>query len=71
MDSYKPSARLTPTAGMRVTWNTNVVDDQGLFARPAGSFLDMQHSNAQPLNQAILTPTLRCRAMWTPRCLAQ
>ncbi|WP_348268072.1 TonB-dependent receptor [Edaphobacter paludis] len=55
MDSYKPSARLTLTAGMRVTWNTNVVNDQGLFARSAGSFLDMQHSNAQPLNQAILT----------------
>ncbi len=55
MDSYKPSAKLTLTAGMRVTWNTNVVNDQGLFARPAGSFLDMQHSNAQPLNRAILT----------------
>jgi hypothetical protein len=55
MDSYKPSAKLTLTAGMRVTWNTNVVNAQGLFARPAGSFLDMQHSNAQPLNQTILT----------------
>ncbi len=55
MDSYKPSARVTLTAGMRVTWNTNVVNDQALFARPTGSFLDMQHSNVQPLNQAILT----------------
>ncbi len=55
MDSYKPSAKLTFTAGTRVTWNTNVVNNQGLFARPAGSFLDMQHSNAQPLNQAILS----------------
>ena len=55
MDTYKPFARLTMTAGLRVTWNTNVVNDQGLFARPAGSFLDMQHSNAQPLNQTILT----------------
>lgn len=55
MDSYKPSEKLTLTAGMRVTWNTNVVNDQGRFARPAGSFLDMQHSNAEPLNQAILT----------------
>ncbi len=55
MDSYKPSEKLTLTAGMRVTWNTNVVNDQGWFARPAGSFLDMQHSNAEPLNQAILT----------------
>jgi hypothetical protein len=55
MDSYKPSAKLTLTAGMRVTWNTNVVNEQGLFARPGGSFLDMQHSNSQPLNVAILT----------------
>ncbi len=55
MDSYKASEKLTLTAGMRVTWNTNVVNHQGLFARPAGSFVDMQHSNAQPLNQAILT----------------
>ena len=55
MDSYKPSAKLTFTAGMRVTWNTNVVNDNGLFARPAGSFLDMQHSNVEPLNQAILS----------------
>jgi len=55
MDSYKPSAKLTVTAGMRVTWNTNVVSNQSLLARPAGSFLDMQHSNEQPLNQAILT----------------
>jgi hypothetical protein len=55
MDSYRASAKLTLTAGMRVTWNTNVVNDQGLFARPPGSFLDMLHSNAQPLNQAILS----------------
>ncbi len=55
MDSYKPSATLTMTAGVRVTWNTNVVNDQGLFARPRGSFLDMGHSNAQPLKEAILT----------------
>ena len=55
MDSYKPSANVTLTAGMRVTWNTNVVNDEGLFARPAGSFLDLTHSNAHPLNQAILT----------------
>ncbi len=55
MDTYKPSARLTLTEGIRITWNTNVVNDQGLFARPAGSFLDLQHSNAQSLNQAIET----------------
>ena len=55
MDSYKPTAKLTLTVGMRVTWNTNVVNDQGLFARPSGSFLGMNHSTAQPLNQAILS----------------
>jgi hypothetical protein len=55
MDSYKPSPKLSFTAGMRITWNTNVVNDQGLFARPAGSFLDMQHNKAQSLNQTILS----------------
>ncbi len=55
MDSYKPTSHLSLTAGMRVTWNTNVVNDQGLFARPRGSFYDMDHSRNQPLNQAILT----------------
>jgi hypothetical protein len=55
MDTWKPSSRLTFTEGVRATWNTNVVNDQGLFARPAGSFLDLAHSNAQPLDQAIQT----------------
>lgn len=55
MDTYKPVARLTLTAGIRVTWNTNPVNQQGLFARPAGSFLDMTHRIDQPLNQVILT----------------
>lgn len=53
MDAYKPTARLVLTAGVRATWNTNPVNEQGLFARPAGSFLDMQHDNSQPLNEAI------------------
>ncbi len=55
MDSYKPSAKLTLTAGLRATWNTNVANDQNLFARPAGSFLDLQHANTLPLNEAILS----------------
>ncbi|HZD51051.1 MAG TPA: carboxypeptidase regulatory-like domain-containing protein, partial [Silvibacterium sp.] len=55
MDTYKPTARLTLTAGMRVTWNTNPVNQQRLFARPAGSFLDAPHQIDQPLNQVILT----------------
>ena len=55
MDTYKPVAKLTLTAGIRVTWNTNPVNQQGLFARPAGSFLDMSHHIGQPLNQVILS----------------
>jgi len=55
MDTWKPSAGLTLTAGVRVTWNTNPVNQQRLFARPAGSFLDLSHDIAQPLDQAIQT----------------
>jgi hypothetical protein len=55
MDAYKPTAKLTLTAGLRVTWNTNPVNQQGLFARPTGSFLDMEHDLDQPLNQVIQT----------------
>jgi hypothetical protein len=53
MDTYKASSRWTLITGMRVTWNTDPVNQHGLFARPAGSFLDMSHDIAQPLNQAI------------------
>ena len=53
MDTFKPVARATLTAGMRATWDTNPVNQQRLFARPAGSFLDLSHDAAQPLNQAI------------------
>ena len=55
MDTWKPSSRLTLTGGIRITWNTNVINEQGLFARPSGSFLDLQHSNSQPLKQLIET----------------
>ena len=55
MDTYKPLAKLTLTAGIRVTWNTNPRNQQGLFARPAGSFLDLSHRISQPLNQVIET----------------
>jgi hypothetical protein len=75
MDTYKPTRRVTLTAGMRATWNTNPVNHQSLFARPAGSFLDMSHNIAQPLDQAIqtsvrglfqATPLL----VWQPRASA-
>jgi hypothetical protein len=55
MDSYKPSARITLTAGVRATWNTDPVNQQRLFARPAGSFLELSHLVSQPLNQVIQT----------------
>ena len=55
MDTWKPSSRWTATAGLRTTWNTDPVNQHGLFARPAGSFLDMSHDMAQPLSQAIQT----------------
>ena len=55
MDTYKPAPKATITYGMRVSWNTNETNQQGLFARPAGSFLDMSHDTNQPLNRVILT----------------
>jgi hypothetical protein len=55
MDTFKAGQRWTLVAGLRATWNTNPVNQHGLFARPAGSFLDMEHSADQPLNQAIQT----------------
>jgi hypothetical protein len=55
MDTFKASQRWTLMAGLRVTWNTNPVNQHGLFARPAGSFLNMPHGITQPLNQAIQT----------------
>jgi len=55
MDTYKPNARTTLIAGLRATWNTDPVNRQHLFARPAGSFLDMPHDANQPLNQVIQT----------------
>ena len=55
MDTFKASQRWTLTAGLRVTWNTNPVNQQGLFARPKGSFLNLNHEVNQPLDQAIQT----------------
>jgi len=55
MDMYKPMPKATITYGMRVSWNTNETNQQGLFARPAGSFLEMSHDSNQPLNRVILT----------------
>ena len=55
MDTWQPSPKTTLTAGMRVSWNTNEANQQGLFARPAGSFLDMPHDINQPLDQVIRT----------------
>jgi hypothetical protein len=54
MDTYKPTAKMTLTYGMRVTWNTNITSPQALFSRMAGSFLDAPHATDQPLNQVVL-----------------
>jgi hypothetical protein len=72
MDTHKPTRHLTITAGVRATWNTNPVNQHRLFARPAGSFLNLDHDANQPLDQAIetgvrslfpATPVL----VWQPR----
>jgi hypothetical protein len=55
MDTYKPAPKATFIAGVRATWNTDPVNQQHLFARPAGSFLDFSHGVNQPLNQVIQT----------------
>jgi hypothetical protein len=55
MDTWKPTSRATFIAGVRTTWNTDPVNQQQLFARPAGSFLDLSHSASQPLDQALQT----------------
>jgi hypothetical protein len=72
MDTHKPSQHLTITAGVRATWNTNPVNQRRLFARPAASFLNLDHDASQPLDEAIetgvrklfpATPVL----VWQPR----
>jgi hypothetical protein len=55
MDTFRIGSRFTLTAGLRATWNTNIVNQHGQFARPAGSFLDMSHDPTQPLNQVVQT----------------
>ncbi len=75
MDTFKASQRWTLTAGLRVTWNTNPVNQHGLFARPKGSFLDLTHNVNQPLNQAIQTNVRRLfpdtpMLSWQPRASA-
>jgi hypothetical protein len=55
MDTWRPMTRATLTAGLRATWNTNPVNQQRLFARPAGSFLDFSHDVNQPLDLTIET----------------
>ena len=75
MDTFKPSPRLTLIAGVRATWNTDPVNQQRLFARPAGSFLNLSHATGQLLDDAIetrvrelfpATPLL----VWQPRASA-
>jgi hypothetical protein len=72
MDTFKAGSRWTLMAGLRATWNTNPVNQDNLFARPAGSFLNMPHDTSQPLNQAVLTNVHRLfpatpLIAWQPR----
>jgi hypothetical protein len=72
MDTLKPTPKTTFIAGVRTSWNTDPVNKQNLFARPAGSFLDLQHDLNQPLNQAIQTQLQRLfpstpLLVWQPR----
>jgi len=72
MDTFRVSQKLTLIAGLRATWNTNFVNQHGQFARPAGSFLDMDHEMTQPLSQAIQTNVRNLFAdtpliSWQPR----
>ena len=75
MDTWKPVRGATLTAGLRAAWNTDPVNQQRLFARPAGSFMDMGHDDAQPLDQAIETnvrelfPSMPL-ILWQPRVSA-
>ena len=55
MDTWKPTAQVTFTAGLRATWNTDPANQQRLFARPAGSFLDLPAISTSRSNQVIET----------------
>jgi hypothetical protein len=55
MDTCKPTPKATFNMGIRATWNTDPMNQQHLFARPAGSFLDLSHNVNQPLDEAIQT----------------
>jgi hypothetical protein len=70
MDTFRVSPRFTLTAGLRATWNANIVNQHGQFARPAGSFLDMSHDPTRPLNQAIQT-NVRNLFLATPLLVCQ
>jgi hypothetical protein len=73
-DTMKATSKLTLTLGIRSTWNSNILNQQALFAGFKGtdSFYQVTHSINQPLNQVIdpreaygigQTPLL----MWQPR----
>jgi len=55
MDTVTPTARMTLNLGVRATWNTDPVNQQRLFARPAGSFLEISHQISQPLDRVLQT----------------
>lgn len=54
-DVWQMTPSFTFDYGIRASWNEDPVNQHSLFAYPATSFFQMNHSVTQPLNQAIQT----------------
>jgi hypothetical protein len=71
-DEWRVSNRLKLTLALRADRNSNLICVDNCFARPAGSFLNMDHNINTPYDQTILTgvhqaiPSLQSVA-WGPR----
>jgi hypothetical protein len=72
MDTFRITPKLTLIYGLRATWNSDPVNQQSLFARPAGSFYQISHDVNTPLNQVIqaslrsMLPSTQT-IVWQPR----
>lgn len=71
-DEWRLTSKLKVTLALRADSNSNEVCQRNCFARPAGSFLSMDHNAATPYNASILTglhrafPSLQSVG-WGPR----
>ena len=72
MDTFRATAKLTLTVGVRTAWNSNPISEHTTFSRLMGSFDTMSHNVDQSLSQVIVpnqakaypsTPLLQ----WQPR----